>query len=205
MMTRLSLAVPLGVVLSASAALACGNSMREHSRPSANESLVAAQQAFKQGDFHRAASLGVVAQREGSEAGRLQARRLTGLAYLKLGEPSKAVSELEAFVMQRKEPFASVKLAEARLRSQDSSAEVKAAALATLEKMTADDLVSDADALAALGRARMEKGDAAGARRACEQALQVEPRHAEAAKLLAALPEPAALPPSQPVKANTKS
>ncbi len=206
-MKRLALVIPLGVVLSASAAWACGNSMREFGPPRPNQLLAKANQAFKEGRFAEAAKLSDQVIGDSSRrADRAPALRVKGLAHLKLGNFSDAVSALEWLVRERKEPFNRVKLAEAQLRKAHAAEKVDTAALGALEKLTADGFVSDADALAALARARLASGNPTGAKAACDEALAVEPGHAEASQLLASLAAPAPKPPpTEPVKLNTKS
>jgi len=192
------------IVVTAGAAFACGNSMRFRER---DESMVAkASKAYREGNYAVAAELSKAAlPGESTAAGRRALLRTNGLANLKLGNFAQSSSSFTLLAEENKEPFVRVKLAESQLRAAQASDSTDEAAKASLEKFASEGMLSDADAWAALARARAKSGDDAGARVACDEALTVQVGHPEATQVLTTLSVPKAKPSREPVKPSSKS
>jgi tetratricopeptide (TPR) repeat protein len=191
--------VSCAVVLAASSALACGNSMMLESESAAL--LVRAKRSFGKGEYRAALELSIDGLSSGAAgADRRALLRINGLSRLKLGDHDSAARVLNELLVERTEPFIEAKQAEAALRAQSFAA---TGARRTLETLAEKGLLSDADAWTALGHARAKAGDADAAKAAWASALKVQPGHEEATKALAAIDAPK--PPSAPVKPAAKS
>ncbi len=121
----------------------------------------------------------------GSEREKRALWRTHGLACLKIGNLKRAVESLTSLSQHTKEPFIQVKLAEAQLRLAANENRLETSAQQSLEALAERGLLSDADAWAALANARHKAGNEEGAKAACKKALQLQPGHEEATKLLA--------------------
>lgn len=204
-MRTLTLSLSCGILLAGYAALACGNSMRELAVPRPNSLVVEANRAFRDGRFADAARLAdkALANPRGlASFERAAALRTSGVAHLKGGDFAKSVELLGKLLEIRKEPFVRAKLAEAQLRQAGALGKAGGSAKEALEKLSAEGLLADADAWAALARARDSSGDPDGARKACRSALEIQAEHAESKELLASLDGPLK-PSAEPVKLST--
>lgn len=174
-------------LLVAERALACINGQELERKPP-DTLLAQARRAYQAGRFTEAASKSALAlSAPGSEAERRSLWRTHGLSCLKIGNLERALESLSSLAQTTKEPFVHVKLAEAQLRAAAKENRVDATALASLEAYAKRELVADADALTALARARLDSGDSAGAKAACQRSLAIEPSHAEAKALRSTL------------------
>lgn len=184
---KITAAAVVAVVAFADASWACINGMRAESPRI--DVVAKANNAYRAGRYAEA----LVVAEEGLQAGQDAPRtrgllRTLGLSGLKLGEFEKSIDALSRLADQRKDPFVEVKLAEARLRKASRNGAVNEEALAAIEKLASDGLLSDADAWTAVGSARLAKQDVTGAKAACEAALKIQPGHPEAQALLQSLP-----------------
>lgn len=171
-------------LLAADVAFACHNGLELARKPP--DTLVAqSQRAFNAGRFTEAASksaLGLSAP--GSETEKRVLWRTHGLACLKIGNLKRAVESLTSLSQHTKEPFIQVKLAEAQLRLAANEGRLEASAQQSLEALAERGLLADADAWTALAVARLKAGNQDGAKAACKSALQLQPGHEEATRLL---------------------
>lgn len=198
-------AVALAAVLTAPAALACGNSMRHQMMERVENYVASASKAYRDGRYTEAVASAERGLGESPSAGERRALlRTLGLSNLKLGRFEKSAESFNTLLKDKKEPFVQAKLAESQLRQAEHDGSVEEGAMAVLEKQAADGMLADADAWTALAAARNRKGDAAGARAACEKALLVQPEHPEAKQLLSTL-APAPKPAAEPLKPTSKS
>ncbi|MHB8873819.1 MAG: tetratricopeptide repeat protein [Myxococcaceae bacterium] len=119
------------------------------------------------------------------------ARRVAGVALLRLGRYDEALMHLERSAREFKgEPYVRAKLAQAQLGS-GKPAEGRA----NLEALDSEGLLPDADSKVALARARFAEDDRDGALAAVKAALAQDPRHGQALLLRAKLaprPDPLA-------------
>ncbi|MBL8920096.1 MAG: hypothetical protein JNJ54_14620 [Myxococcaceae bacterium] len=187
-MKTVRLLLCLAVALSAGLALACMNGLEEERRVP-DTLLAQARRAFKAGRFTEAASKSALAlSAPGSDAEQRALWRLHGLSCLKIGNLPRAVESLTSLSQHTKEPLIHVKLAEARVRLAAREDRAEPAAKDALEGFASREQLTDADAWTALALARRQAGEPDLARRACQTALGLQPRHEEASTLLTALP-----------------
>lgn len=194
---KLAAAVSAAVVLVAPAAFACVNGMKLELFERKENLVAKSMRAHREGHYTEAVSLaerGLAAQP--SEVDRRALLRTHGLANLKLGRFDKSIESFEAVVKEKKDPFVQAKLAESHLRRGEAQGELATDAKDVAEKLFADGLLSDPDALTALARARVRAGDVEGAKAACDEVLRLQPGHPEAVELRRALTEPR--PPPKP-------
>lgn len=190
-------AVAVAVSLcAASAAWACGNSMRAYDRKVdlvAQRHLNEAKKALEAGRYDDAVtlagrardSLGGVGE---PNRGRILrwADRVEGVSQLALGHPREAVEALrDAAAGFKNDAFLTAKLGQALVESGELGEGRK-----LLEGLVADELIPDAGAWLALAQAREVAGDKQGALDAARRALQQDPANAKAKALVAKLSEP---------------
>lgn len=185
-------------------ALACINGMKDVDLGRLDQSPVArARAAHREGRYAEAVSISGEALKTAPKGvDRRFLLRMHGLSSLKLGHFKDAASSLTELSRETKEPFVKAKLAETALRSAEAEGTLDEAARGVLEKLGTEGLLADADAWAALAKARVRAGDRPGALQACEEALRTQAGHPEAAQLKAQLQPPA---PATPAKAGPKS
>lgn len=194
------------VVLVAPAAFACINGMKLEGFERKENLVAQASRAYRGGRYAEAATLADrgLATKPG-DADRRALLRTAGLANLKLGNFDRSVEHFDALVKDKKEPFVQAKLSEAQLRRAEGKGTVDAEAKAVLDKLFADGLVSDADALVALARARARAGEVDAAKAAVAEALRTQPDHPEALELRRSLDAPKPKPSAEPVKPSSRT
>lgn len=173
-------------LLHAPSAHACGNSMREHQELHLvdHESyLRAAKQHFASGKDRRALKSAELAMKSREAGIQKEARKVGGLAALRMGRYQKAMVHLEkAAKLSGDMPVLLARLGEAEVGA--GKYDVALARLQTLEEQG---LLPDADAYVALGKARAHNGDVDGALKAVGQALEKNSAHKGALALKAKL------------------
>lgn len=179
---------------------ACGNSMRNEENLLVAErdqkTLRMAQVAAKKGDHAEALQLAEQALKSQERYVRRRARQIAGTAAVRLERYEKALQHLQVSVKESGNlPVITARLAEAEV-----GLGRHASALERLEALEKDGLVPDADAYVALARARMSKADKDGARKAVDQALLKDKKHAAALALKDELEEK-----KQPEKTTPKA
>lgn len=189
----------LAPLLAANVAFACMNGLEVERKPP-DTLLAQSRRAYNAGRFTEAASKSALAlSAPGSETEKRALWRTHGLACLKIGNFKRSVESLTSLVQHTKEPFIQVKLAEAQLRLAANEGRLETSAQQSLESLAERGLLADADAWAALAAARLKAGNEETAKAACKSALQLQPGHEEATKLLTSVS------PQKPVKTAAKS
>ena len=174
----------LASLLAADVALACHNGLEVERKPP-DTLLAQSRRAYNAGRFTEAASKSALAlSAPGSETEKRALWRTHGLACLKIGNFKRAVESLTSLAQHTKEPFLQVKLAEAQLRLAANEGRLEASAQQSLEALAERGLLADADAWTALATARLKAGNEDAAKAACKSALQLQPGHEEATRLL---------------------
>jgi len=165
----------VAVWMHATAAHACGNSMRHEERllmaTSPEEKLLKrAQREFAQKRYAQALESGKELIELKTPLHQKWGHRIAGLSALQLGNYQVAQEHLtEAASLFEQSPMLLTKLAEAEVGLAQYDA-----AIGRLDKL--GDLL-DADGFVVLARARMGKSDRDGALAAVKQALEMNPRH----------------------------
>lgn len=177
----------LASLLAADVAVACHNGLEVERKPP-DTLLAQSRRAYNAGRFTEAASKSALAlSAPGSDTEKRALWRTHGLACLKIGNLKRAVESLTSLSQHTKEPFIQVKLAEAQLRLAANEGRLEASAQQSLEALAERGLLADADAWTALATARLKAGSEDAAKAACKSALQLQPGHEEATKLLASV------------------
>jgi tetratricopeptide (TPR) repeat protein len=175
------------VTLASMSTWACVNGTFELSPPGDGAaSLVAARKALAEGRYEAALQLAQRALEEGvQKAQKKWAHRVSGEAQLKLGRPEDAIRQFNATGSEFADDavFTSL-LAQAELRAGQASGGER------LEALARNEMMPDAAAWYWLARARQSKGELETALVAAKEAVKLNPKDAEAQKLVKELSKP---------------